>query len=142
MADLANCPRCDKLFVKGAHDVCPDCLKQEEQDFQTVYEFIRKKKNRMSTMQEVSDQTGVEKHLIQKWLKQRRIHPGEFPNLTYECERCGTQIYEGRLCLDCAGDLQSDLNEETRGKTIAEQEQEKRDKQVYFNVDQENKWRN
>ncbi|MDQ0159661.1 TIGR03826 family flagellar region protein [Alkalibacillus salilacus] len=141
MADLANCPRCGNLFVKQNQDVCADCFKKEEEDFQTVYEFMRKKKNRMSTMNEVAETTGVDKHLIQKWLIQRRIHPGEFPNLTYDCERCGTQIYEGRLCLNCAGDLQNDLKEEAGAKTIAEQEQEKRDAKVYYNVQQENKWR-
>ncbi|GEN47159.1 TIGR03826 family flagellar region protein [Alkalibacillus haloalkaliphilus] len=141
MGELANCPNCGELFVKGAQTVCQTCFQEEEEKFEKVYNFIRKKKNRTATMSQVSDETGVEKSLIQKWLRQRRIQPGTFPNLTYQCERCDTQIYEGKLCLDCAGDLKSDL-QQGEVKTIAEKQNENKRQQVYFNVDQENKWRN
>ncbi|WP_017184923.1 TIGR03826 family flagellar region protein [Alkalibacillus haloalkaliphilus] len=141
MGELANCPNCGELFVKGAQTVCRTCFLEEEEKFETVYSFIRKKKNRTATMGQVSDETGVEKSLIQKWLRQRRIQPGTFPNLTYQCERCDTQIYEGKLCLDCADVLKSDL-QQGEVKTIAEKENEKKRQKVYFNVDQENKWRN
>ncbi|WP_188206715.1 TIGR03826 family flagellar region protein [Alkalibacillus aidingensis] len=143
MGELANCPNCGELFVKGSQDVCRKCFKEEEEKFDRVYNFIRKKKNRMATMNEVSEGTDVEKSLIQKWLRQKRIHAGSFPNLTYGCERCGEQIYEGKLCENCADQLKTDISQDERQKTIAELEQEKRDRQqVYFNVDQENKWRN
>ncbi|GAA0472208.1 TIGR03826 family flagellar region protein [Alkalibacillus silvisoli] len=141
MGELANCPNCGELFVKGAQTVCQNCFKEEEAKFEIVYDFIKKKKNRTATMNEVSEATEVEKKLIQKWLRQKRIQPGSFPNLTYECERCDTQIYEGRLCLDCAETLQKDLQQTDQPKTLKEREDENKREKVYYNVDKENKWR-
>ncbi|WP_027965373.1 TIGR03826 family flagellar region protein [Halalkalibacillus halophilus] len=143
MGDLANCPSCGQLFVKSTQPICRECYQKEEEQFESVYEFVRRKKNRASTMGEVSEATGVDKPLIQKWLREKRLHAASFPNLTYDCERCGEQIYEGKLCSTCATSLQKDLSEAPeKDRTFAEKQEEERKAKVYFNVDQENKWRN
>ena len=38
MGELDNCANCGKLFVKVTRNVCPDCVKEEEKKFQTVYD--------------------------------------------------------------------------------------------------------
>lgn len=91
MGELANCPMCGELFLKEILTVCRSCYEKEEEQFETVYKYIRKKKNRTATVDEVAEATGVKESLIRKWVKERRIHRADFPNLTYSCERCGEQ---------------------------------------------------
>ena len=51
MSQLANCPRCNALFMKSSFQtVCVSCLKEEERAFETVYKFLKKQENRQSTM--------------------------------------------------------------------------------------------
>ncbi|PKR77980.1 hypothetical protein CEY16_08650 [Halalkalibacillus sediminis] len=139
MGELANCPECGTLFVKGAQTVCRDCYLEEEDKFQRVYEFLRKKKNRTATLNEVSEKTEVEEKLILKFMKQKRIHASSFPNLMYDCERCGNKIYEGKLCKNCIGEIQQDLDTEDQGQTIAEKEKSDTTG-AYINVNKENRW--
>lgn len=110
MAELLNCPRCNKIFVKSFRDVCQDCQKQEDQDFQTVYQYVRKKENRMASIIEVETATGVDQQFIYKFIKQGRISLQSFPNLAYPCDACGTMIREGRICGSCKGNITSGLD--------------------------------
>ncbi|SRR5690625_4812828 len=139
MAELANCPNCGKLFVKGAQTVCRECFLEEEEKFNLVYDFLRQRENRKATVLEVSEATGVEESLIMKFVKQRRLLQTNFPNLTYPCDRCGKEIREGKLCQSCAEEIREDLMEESRRYASRSDE----DKEgAYFNINRENKWRN
>jgi flagellar operon protein (TIGR03826 family) len=135
MAELANCPYCDKVFVKNQfRDICNDCWKEEELKYETVYQYIRKRDNRMASMQQVVDATGVEETLILKFIRTGKLKLAQFPNLGYPCDKCGTYIREGKLCHKCAKELREDFNsfsaEEERRK-----QKEMRDKQgTYFSI--------
>ncbi|WP_246942755.1 TIGR03826 family flagellar region protein [Bacillus pinisoli] len=110
MGELANCPKCDKLFVATpAQDVCPTCYKEEQQLFETVYNYIRKKENRMATLPEVAEATDVEETLVIKWIRTGKLKLAQFPNLGYPCEKCKTLIRQGKICDQCAKGLQQDL---------------------------------
>ncbi|GAA0484877.1 membrane protein [Salinibacillus aidingensis] len=135
MGELANCPNCGALFVKGARSVCDQCYKEEEAAFEKVYSYIRKKENRRATLSEVAEATGVEERLIMKFVKERRLHTSQFPNLAYDCERCGNPIQEGKICGNCRDELQRDLAREEAAESIKEQ-QGKDKSRTYFNVDQ------
>lgn len=112
MADLANCPKCGDIYVvNNIRDICPKCYKEEEADFEKVYQYIRKKQNRTAQMDEVVEATGVEKSLIYKFIKKGRIKIAQFPNLGYPCAKCGTQIRTGNLCESCLTGIQSDLKQ-------------------------------
>ena len=88
MAELMNCPNCGSLFVKtNLRDVCETCYKEEEQAFETVYKFIRKRENRTATIYEASEGTGVDEELIFKFIKTGRLELAQFPNLGYPCEK-------------------------------------------------------
>lgn len=133
MGELANCKRCGRVFVKTVRDICNECYKEEEQLFEKVYKYIRKKENRTATIQEVSEATDVEESLIMKWVKEKRIHTKDFPNLTYECERCGKPIQDGKICEDCALELKKQLEREEMIRKLKEQEKQKN--QTYYSVD-------
>lgn len=110
MAELANCPQCDALFMKNnLRDVCDKCYKEEEKMFETVYKFIRKRENRTATHEMVIEATGVDDELLYKWVRKGRLQPAQFPNLGYPCESCGTMITTARLCRSCSTGIQNDL---------------------------------
>ncbi|MDX8044594.1 TIGR03826 family flagellar region protein [Gracilibacillus sp. S3-1-1] len=110
MAELANCIRCDKVFVKTTSSVCPECIKEEEKQFQIVYKFLKKRENRQATIPEIVEATGVKEDIILQFVRDNRLRTSHFPNLAYPCERCETPITKGKLCSNCQGELTSDLN--------------------------------
>ncbi|CDQ19205.1 TIGR03826 family flagellar region protein [Halobacillus karajensis] len=125
MEELANCSRCKGLFVKGSSAVCTACLKQEEQDFQTVYTFLRKKQNRTATVEQIEEGTGVSEWQVRQFLKQKRLHPAHFPNIRYGCEKCGSPIKENRLCPECKHSIQKGMEAQERKKSIESRKEER-----------------
>ncbi|MGG3572001.1 TIGR03826 family flagellar region protein [Bacillus gobiensis] len=111
MNQLANCPKCNALFVKNEwQSICHACLKVEEKQFDVVYDFLRKQKNRQATLLQVSEETGVREELILKFIRQKRIQLSKFPNLGYPCERCKTIIREQRFCAKCREEMTNQLD--------------------------------
>jgi flagellar operon protein (TIGR03826 family) len=130
--EIVNCPSCNALYEKNKfRDVCPDCWKKEEEQFQIVYKFMRKRINNAATVEQIVEQTGVKEELIYKFVKRGRLHPAQFPNLGYPCDRCGRIIQKGRICDYCSQELRDDIEtfqkEEQRRKEIME-----REKKTYF----------
>lgn len=129
MAELANCARCDAVFVKGMLDICQDCYKEEEKAFETVYRFLSRQKNREATLAEIAEATGVEEGWIVKFIKEKRLLTSRFPNLNYLCKRCGKPIVQGRLCTSCAKELKQELKQHEKQHY---QEKEKKKKTYYM----------
>ncbi|KEF40334.1 flagellar operon protein TIGR03826 [Schinkia azotoformans MEV2011] len=131
MPDLDNCSRCGRIYVRNIRGICDVCRKEEDQLFDKVYQFIKKRQNRTATMLQIVEATGVPEETIMRFVKEGRLKPAQFPNLGYPCERCGTVIQSGKLCPNCASNLESDLKqfeyEEERKRQIAE-----REKKTYF----------
>jgi flagellar operon protein (TIGR03826 family) len=99
---LANCPRCGKLFVKGIRTICPDCFNLVEEEYKKVYEYVRNKENRRSTIYEVSEATGVSVRQITEFVRSGRLSIVDYPNLAYPCDSCGENlVLQGNLCEPC-----------------------------------------
>jgi flagellar operon protein (TIGR03826 family) len=96
---LANCKRCGRLFNQLNHDICNICLREEEQMFFTVRDYL--KDHRRAGVYEVSDATGVETTMIIKFIREGRLSTVDHDNLNFPCESCGTPIVEGRFCKPC-----------------------------------------
>lgn len=110
MGELANCSKCGTIFAKSKfRDVCQNCFLEEESGFEKVYQFIRKKENRIATIEQVIEATGVDEDLIIKYIKNGRLRLAQFPNLGYKCDKCGATIREGVLCQNCIDDLRLQL---------------------------------
>ncbi len=119
---LDNCPRCGKLFVRGARSVCPDCYREVEEEFKRVYEYVRKSENRQRNIYEVSEATNVTVKQITEFIRAGRLSTADFPHLAYPCESCGENlITEGRICESCRQKLSAEIR-----KSFAEVEEEER----------------
>ena len=90
MAEVRDCPRCGDLFnYTGVRDVCHKCAQSEEEMYQIVYRFLRKRENRAATVDRIVEATGVDEDLLYKWVRKGRLQPAMFPNLGYPCDNCG-----------------------------------------------------
>lgn len=132
MHELGNCARCGKVFAKGVRDICPECYEKEEQDFQKVYKFLMERKNREAKIPEIVEATGVDEDTIIKFLKQKRLRAADFPQIGYPCEKCGTNIVEGRLCLDCASYIQSEARIHDEMQKRQEERRKRSEESVYY----------
>jgi len=110
---LKNCSWCGKVFAHAGDNVCPACRKQEDEDFDRVYDYL--KKERAATIDEVHEETGVEKSRIIKFIRQGRFiaEDGKRFDIFVECENCGDPIREGRYCDKCAKTLQQEIEAQT-----------------------------
>lgn len=109
-AELRNCPTCDGFFnYTGIREVCTKCAAEEEKMYEVVYRFLRKRENRSAIIEQIVEATGVTEELLYKWVRKGRLQPSMFPNLGYPCEKCGKLTTQGKLCISCTDDLQSDL---------------------------------
>lgn len=113
MGELANCARCDELFLKTIRNICKDCYDEEENAYKIVSDFLRQRKNREATMITVVEETGVSENLITKFIKDKRLLVSQFPKLGYGCETCGNMINAGRICSECSEGLLRELNTDT-----------------------------
>ncbi|MCM3389102.1 hypothetical protein M3649_13250 [Ureibacillus chungkukjangi] len=110
MGELRNCPTCGDFFnFTGVRDVCRKCVQSEEEQYQVVYSFLRKRENRAATVERIVEVTGVKEELLYKWVRKNRLQPAMFPNLGYPCDNCGSITKQGKLCQSCQDDLKSEL---------------------------------
>lgn len=138
MAELANCVRCEALFVKSIRQICQSCYQEEETAFKVVYHFLCDQKNREATMDEIIDATGIEEAIIIKFIKEGRLRASQFPNLAYACEKCGTNIVTGKICNDCAEQLKRELGQHEEILTKSQKNSLSNTKQtkIYYSVKQ------
>lgn len=109
-AELRNCPTCGEFFnYTGVRDVCGKCAREEEEMYEKVYRFLRRRENRAATIERIVEMTGVTEELLFKWVRRGRLQTAMFPNLGYPCDNCGSLTKKGKLCAACTEDLQSDL---------------------------------
>lgn len=143
MDEITSCPNCGDIFVKNKfRDVCQKCWKAEEEAYERVYKFIRKREKRAATIQQVVDATEVEEEMILKFIKKGRLQTAQFPNLGYPCDKCGKIIQTGKICGSCAEELRKEL-EAHNAQVEWKKEIEKKEKSTtYFAVDQKYRGKN
>lgn len=122
---LDNCPKCGKLFVKGARDVCQSCYQLEEEEYQQVSGYLRNRENREANINDVSEATGVSIKQITKFIRKGRITLDGLPNMGFPCESCGQLISKGTVCTACRGKLESDV------KQMFSEEEKRQDEDRY-----------
>lgn len=141
MAELANCVRCNQVFVKSVRDICLDCHREEEKAFEKVYKFLSKRENREATLQEIVKATDVDEALIIKFIRDNRLRTSQFPKLSYPCESCGIPIVSGTLCANCSDSILEQFKRheeiEKRHQEVSKRERERID--TYYTIDRHKK---
>lgn len=112
MGEVKECPTCGNLFnFTGVREVCAQCYAKEEELYDVVYKFLRKRENRAANVDRIVEVTGVPSSLLFKWVRKNRLQRALFPNLGYPCDNCGKITNNGKLCEDCQKDLRQNLRE-------------------------------
>ncbi len=111
---IRNCPECGKLFEFFFKNLCPDCIKKEEGDFEAIVAYL--KNNPEVGITEISEATGIGANRIIKMLKSGRLITvcEQHGILLLNCGRCGKPIAEGQFCLQCRNSMSKVLSRETR----------------------------
>ncbi|RKQ14566.1 TIGR03826 family flagellar region protein [Ureibacillus endophyticus] len=121
MAEVRNCPSCGEFFnYTGIRDICYKCAQNEEELYQVVYRFLRKRENRAATIERIVEATGVTEELLHKWVRKNRLQPAVFPNLGYPCDNCGHLTTTGKLCTKCQNEIKKDLRNFEAAKEFRE----------------------
>jgi uncharacterized protein len=101
-AKLGNCPKCRKLYLR-IRDICEDCYQKQEEDYLKVASYLRE--NPGTTIQVLSDETGVSIAHIRHFIIIGGIIMTHFPNLSYPCSTCGNMIKTGKTCTTCRKEI-------------------------------------
>lgn len=122
LGKLANCSRCDALFVQTVRDICPKCYQEVEQEYEKCARFLRKRENRGANIHQVSEATEVSVKQITRFIKEGRISVDGNPNLGYPCEICGILIRTGNMCDACMKGLKHEISQQLEVDQRLEQE--------------------
>jgi len=96
-----NCKR--KLTYKGAgRYVCEHCSEEVLDDFGKIKRFLDA--NGPSPAITIAKATGVDREVINYYLRKGRVEIPEGSKFYLRCERCGCNIRYGRYCPDCVRD--------------------------------------
>ena len=128
---LKNCVKCGKLFSpQTGEKVCPVCKKEEENDFEKVKEYLWDNPN--AKIQEVHEETGVEKDTIMKFVKDDRlVAEGINVDWKHECERCGKPISHGRFCASCQNELVDGFSGDSKKKDKKKKKKHNKSERMY-----------
>lgn len=107
--DFRNCPVCGKVFRFVSRNLCPDCIAEEEKEYEKVRSYVRDHEG--ANITEVSEATGVSVEKIIRFLREGRlVAKGALAGEgAITCERCGVPIGGGQFCDRCREELAQEL---------------------------------
>ena len=105
--DIRNCSRCGEIYVYDGFNICINCRREDEEDFQKVKMYLEE--NPGANIMEVSEGTKVDSKKIINFLKEGRLEITDESNIILSCERCGRSIRTGRFCNACVVELKKEL---------------------------------
>ena len=104
--NVINCPRCHRVFTKVYSPVCPQCEREDEEQFQKLRKYVEE--NPLANINDISDATEVSPKRILQYLREGRLISlgleGEL-----RCVQCGIKITEGNFCDSCAAEIAKDM---------------------------------
>ncbi|MBZ2174818.1 MerR family transcriptional regulator [Schnuerera sp. xch1] len=111
--DVRNCSRCGKIYAYNGFNICPECRREDEEDFKKVKEYIDE--NPKANVAEVSEKVEVDSKKIIEFLRQGRLEIREESNLILSCEKCGAPIRTGRFCEKCTVKMEREFKRSIGG---------------------------
>jgi hypothetical protein len=107
----ANCKICGKVFLKANFDICPDCIRKEQELIKNINDYCYNKK--IVTLEEISKEFNEPLKKLEKFLLDRKLVQ-IMDKLEMTCKMCGVKyriVSEGRLyCKICFEKLHSQMN--------------------------------
>ena len=91
--DVRNCRQCGKLYnyIGGSYrNLCPSCIKQLEDKFMEIKEYIRD--NKVASISEISDKFEVSTKQIEQWVREERLCFTDDSPIGLQCECCGATM--------------------------------------------------
>ncbi|WAH37682.1 hypothetical protein [Alicyclobacillus dauci] len=110
---IANCKQCGRLYNRTGRDICPQCIREQDEMVHDIRQFL--KKNPSANIHETADGTGVPYITIVDMIRDGRLVLRDNPNMSYPCERCGEPTLAGRLCSKCSHELTESLSQASAG---------------------------
>jgi len=103
--DVQCCKECGRIFNASKPGVCQKCRAKEIDALALVTDSLRDEPGQ--SVEELSENTGVDEKLIMKFIREGRITSGAIIG-TVPCGRCGKPALSlaVRLCPKCSADLQ------------------------------------
>lgn len=100
-----KCSKCGgKLFyLNSGKYQCDSCGEIVLDDFGKVKEFLEE--NGPASAVTISAVTGVQREIIEMFLKKGRLEIPEGSKYYLQCEKCGSSIRYGRFCPSCVQEL-------------------------------------
>ncbi len=87
------------LYSPMGDFICSVCGRKEQDDYDKVWDYINE--YGPSSVYVIHIATGVPEDVIVEMINQGRIGSAETVEGLHKCERCGSEIKSGRLCLTC-----------------------------------------
>ena len=105
--EMANCLRCRKVFTKFKEPICEECKKKDEELFVQVKTYLEE--NPVSTIHQISVDTGASTKKILSWLREGRLETAEATG-ELKCRQCGADVTTGQLCEPCIAELSRQID--------------------------------
>ena len=102
---MRNCQNCGKVYNSSHRTLCPECVEQDETDFEKVRNFI--KDNPKVSIAVVSEATEVEEDKIEQYLRDGKLETADLSGPMLQCDKCGKPIHAGKYCVVCQGELRN-----------------------------------
>jgi hypothetical protein len=124
---LVNCSECGNLCVESPSNLCPNCVRAEEDAEDRVAEYLRNTDK--ASLEDIHKATGVKHKVILRMLKRGRIFSDAV--ISYPCETCGAPINEGRVCAACSRNIVNQIKQPEEWKPQERQESVRKDERMY-----------
>ena len=125
LGNIKKCRQCKELFSPSRKEkICPKCKQGEHEKFKIVKDYLWEHPG--SNVEELHRETGVEKELIRKFVKEGRFVEVKGVSLSVDCEKCGKSIPSGRFCESCKNNLRKGF-ESAKKKSSKKKNKDKRD---------------
>ena len=103
---IVICKKCSGIvrYRGGGVYVCEDCGNEVLDDYGKVRQFLEKRGP--SNILEISAGTGLDRSVVNKFLKEGRLEVSPYSTVELVCSRCGMPIRYGEYCSKCRPEVE------------------------------------
>lgn len=110
---IVTCVDCGRVFAAPDAEICPQCAREQEEQFDRVKEYL--KQNRAGgTVSQIAEALDLPERRVVRFLQEGRLTT-EHVTGQYPCASCGEPISEGKYCQACREHLQATMERAAEG---------------------------